>query len=233
MDMDMASTATATALPPAHTTMSAMPPMMPGTMSSTFSINTHVTLFFTDWTTTTPAAYAFTILFLFCLGLLNRFLGALKTQLERRWGEPQVRAPPPPLREKSVTSHAHTRGHSRSWSRRLRPEPPLRLEDEEQETVPLSPAPVESEMLALAEPDRGAGKRGFWIPSGPWGIRRDGARALLEFSRALIGYVLMLAVMTYNVGFFFAVTGSVLLGELAFGRYTPGAKGWQEGGCHE
>jgi len=45
----------------------------------------------------------------------------------------------------------------------------------------------------------------------------------------------MLAVMTYNVGFFFAVTGSVLLGELAFGRYTHSGNGgsWQEGGCHE
>jgi hypothetical protein len=45
----------------------------------------------------------------------------------------------------------------------------------------------------------------------------------------------MLAVMTYNVGFFFTVTGSVLLGELAFGRYThSGSSGaWQEGGCHE
>lgn len=43
----------------------------------------------------------------------------------------------------------------------------------------------------------------------------------------------MLAVMTYNVGFLFAVTGSVLLGELAFGRYTQSGSGWQEGGCHE
>jgi hypothetical protein len=30
----------------------------------------------------------------------------------------------------------------------------------------------------------------------------------------------MLAVMTYQLGFFFAVTGSVLFGELVFGRYT-------------
>jgi hypothetical protein len=45
----------------------------------------------------------------------------------------------------------------------------------------------------------------------------------------------MLAVMTYNVGFFFAVTGSVLLGEFIFGRFMQGSgnKGWQEGGCHE
>ena len=43
----------------------------------------------------------------------------------------------------------------------------------------------------------------------------------------------MLAVMTYNVGFLFAVTGSVLLGELIFGRYTQGSRGWQEGECHE
>jgi hypothetical protein len=42
----------------------------------------------------------------------------------------------------------------------------------------------------------------------------------------------MLAVMTYNIGFLFAVTGSVLLGEMMFGRYTRGSAGLAEDGCH-
>jgi len=42
----------------------------------------------------------------------------------------------------------------------------------------------------------------------------------------------MLAVMTYNIGFLFAITGSVLLGELVFGRYTRGSAGTAEDGCH-
>ena len=45
----------------------------------------------------------------------------------------------------------------------------------------------------------------------------------------------MLAVMTYDVGFFFAVTSSVLFGELAFGRYTYSDHNGQrrEEDCHE
>jgi hypothetical protein len=68
--------------------------------------------------------------------------------------------------------------------------------------------------------------------------------------RALVGYILyvpvthvdrvptrltthrMLAVMSYNVGFLFAVTGSVLLGEMVFGRYTRGSANLAEDGCH-
>lgn len=54
-------------------------------MSSVFSTNLRVTLFFTEWTTTTVAAYIATIIFLFCLTLFNRFLGALRFQAERAW----------------------------------------------------------------------------------------------------------------------------------------------------
>jgi len=38
--------------------------------------------------------------------------------------------------------------------------------------------------------------------------------------------------MTYNIGFLFAVTGSVLLGEMLFGRYTRGFADLAEDGCH-
>jgi hypothetical protein len=44
----------------------------------------------------------------------------------------------------------------------------------------------------------------------------------------------MLAVMTFNVGFLFAVLGGVLVGEMLFGRYSVvGGAEWGEGGCHE
>jgi len=42
----------------------------------------------------------------------------------------------------------------------------------------------------------------------------------------------MLAVMTYNVGFLIAVMGSVLLGELLFGRYTDEYSRLAEAACH-
>ncbi|KAF2790563.1 hypothetical protein K505DRAFT_250907 [Melanomma pulvis-pyrius CBS 109.77] len=207
-------------------------------MASTFSIDTSVTLFFTEWKTSTPAAYVFTIFFLFALGIFNRFLGALKSQLEQRWKERQQYALVEPVA--SHARHAHerqkglssTQGHKRKWSRTLRPAPPSL--DEEQETEPLSPAPPPESGSHDEEKVTSVGRQGFWRPSAPWSVKRDGIRALLEFIRALVGYILMLAVMTYNVGFLFAVTGSVLLGEFIFGRYMQsGNKGWQEGGCHE
>ncbi|PVI00913.1 hypothetical protein DM02DRAFT_592098 [Periconia macrospinosa] len=174
---------------------------MSGAMTNTFSTTTLVTLWFTDWTTNTPSAYAFTLIFLFALGIFNRFLAALKTQLERRWDE--------------VESERDERSGAK------------------EELEPLSPVPVGMRHSG-EKGGNGRGKRRFWIASKPWSAKRDGARAGFEFTRAVIGYILMLAVMTYNVGFFFAVTGSVLLGELVFGRYTMVTHtGWQEGGCHE
>lgn len=43
----------------------------------------------------------------------------------------------------------------------------------------------------------------------------------------------MLAVMTLNLGIFFAVLGGILIGELIFGRFIQGNGGWQEGACHD
>ncbi|KAF2004687.1 Ctr copper transporter [Amniculicola lignicola CBS 123094] len=215
-------------------------------MSSTFSTATTVTLWFTNWTTTTPATYFLTILFLFSLGLLNRFLGALKSQLERRWREKGHERPPSPkLRTQqqhgqSQSTAGAIRGHVRQWSKALalqpKQSPRLDTGQKEQETEPLSPAMLQTldgNDEEHAEKTHVRPNKRLFVSSAPWSFQHDGVRAALEFIRALIGYILMLAVMTYNVGFLFAVTGSVLLGELIFGRYTQGSSGWQEGGCHE
>ncbi|KAH3942132.1 copper transporter [Parastagonospora nodorum] len=203
-------------------------------MQSTFSSSTRVTLWFTNWTTTTPATYFLTILFLFCLGMLNRFLGAFRSQLEQTWQE-QSNSSHKDVHAGSTekASLSQIRGHVRQWSRGIRT-PMVRLEEPEgQETEPLSPAaypkhPEEGNSTKIIRRSRK-----FWVANAPWNIRKDGISAGLEFVRAIIGYVLsMLAVMSYNVGFFFAVTGSVLLGELVFGRYTRGSTSLPEDGCH-
>ncbi|KAF1955924.1 hypothetical protein CC80DRAFT_414608 [Byssothecium circinans] len=176
---------------------------MPG-MVNAFSADTRVTLWFTQWVTKTPTAYAFTLIFLFALGMFNRFLSALKSQLERRWDK--------------VTDRGHTNTSLHH--------------DAQEELEPLSPMTRTEHEVAIEKVDKRRRRR-FWVPNAPWSAKRDGVRAMFEFTRAVIGYILMLAVMTYNIGFFFAVTGSVLLGELVFGRYTQSSHGWQEGGCHE
>ncbi|KAF2848746.1 hypothetical protein T440DRAFT_519644 [Plenodomus tracheiphilus IPT5] len=198
-------------------------------MSSTFSSSTRVTLWVSDWTTTSTATYVLTIFFLFALGMLNRLLGALKSQLEMKWKAQRESAQDVRNHEKSLGETV--RGHARQWSRALRQQQnPIRLVDQDgQETEPLSPTTQSAAEIAkpVSTP-----MRQFWVANAPWSLKKDGISAGLEFSRALIGYVLMLAVMTYNIGFLFAVTGSVLLGELVFGRYTRGSAGIAEDGCH-
>ncbi|KAL6703579.1 hypothetical protein ACN47E_009524 [Coniothyrium glycines] len=200
-------------------------------MSSTFSASTRVTLWFADWTTTSTAAYALAIFFLFSLGMCNRFLGALRSQLERKWKDQrEVDASSRSKQEKMMQDNSSGRRHARQWSLALRTQPVRLQHAEEHESEPLSPA-----IQTHRGDETGARKpaqRTFWLPNAPWSVKRDGISALLEFTRALIGYVLMLAVMTYNIGFLFAVTGSVLLGELVFGRYTRGSAGLAEDGCH-
>jgi len=53
----------------------------------------------------------------------------------------------------------------------------------------------------------------------PWRITTDPIRAVLDTIIAGVGYLLMLAVMTMNVGYFLSVLGGTFLGSLALGRY--------------
>ncbi|MCJ1452961.1 hypothetical protein MMC28_003306 [Mycoblastus sanguinarius] len=53
----------------------------------------------------------------------------------------------------------------------------------------------------------------------PWRISTDVPRALLDTIIAGVGYLLMLAVMTNNVGYFLSILGGTFLGSLMVGRY--------------
>lgn len=56
----------------------------------------------------------------------------------------------------------------------------------------------------------------------PWRLSTDLPRALLSTVTIGVGYLLMLAVMTLNIGYFCSVLAGIFVGELAFGRYTRG-----------
>jgi hypothetical protein len=136
--------------------------------------------------------YSLAVIVLFSLGMLNRFLGALKSQLEKKWQD-QRKLGNDIVHSASVVKESFSnnrRGHTRQWSRAIRPQP-VRLEEPEgQETEPLSPAPLprEAEVGVGAKQTSNSGR--FCVASAPWSLKEDGISAVLEFFRALIAYFL-------------------------------------------
>ncbi|KFY08810.1 hypothetical protein V492_05888 [Pseudogymnoascus sp. VKM F-4246] len=203
-------------------------------MSTIFNTDTHVTLFFMGWTTTTVASYIATIICLFLLTVFNRFLGAVKFQTERAWLELE------PARKMNILPPlSSVRNSRRFFKAKLSPIPTSMNRDNDLECDSLT-SPTDGELGDEWSASKTQNSWyqcmslprifGDWQPSSRWSVKKDGLRAVLEFSRAFIG---MLAVMTFNLGIFFAVLGGVLTGELIFGHYTQGYGGWQEGACHD
>ncbi|KAF4151347.1 hypothetical protein CNMCM6936_003965 [Aspergillus lentulus] len=208
-------------------------------MSMVFDTSTEITLFFRGWTTTTAASYTLTLIFLFALAVFNRFLGVLKFQLDVKYAEPTERRAP-----KLQLATARRRRHAIPKDRMS----PLPRYIKVAETDPDQEASFPSAPFLESDPERTRDefpsnlnqepqsprvKRRWWRVYRRWSWRRDGTSSLLEGLRALVGYALMLAVMTFNVGVFCAVVGGIVVGELFLGRYAHPSSGWQDGACHD
>jgi hypothetical protein len=166
--------------------------MLMGGMIGTFSTSTRVTLFFSDWTTDTPAKYFGTLIFLFVVTLLNRFLGAWRSQLGHKWANDAVDA-----RRKVEQRREYKRALNRAKLERPSSEICCDGEgdDPSSERAPLSPYPLGIDMEAGEKKSSGPPKwmavfGGRWRAGNPWRISIDVPRALLEGIRALIGYLL-------------------------------------------
>jgi len=70
----------------------------------------------------------------------------------------------------------------------------------------------------------GGGRRMDGWGGRPWRWSVDLPRAWMQMVTSGIGYLLMLAVMTFNVGYFLAVLAGVFFGELIFGRWIRGSE---------
>lgn len=170
------------------------------------SSSMHMGLFQTDmatplyseqWTPTTAGAYAGTILFLIALGVVLRLLIAGKALAEARWLDQELK------RRYVVVEGRQQLAKTVS-------------EDSLAKRMTLTENGVEEGVMVVQK--KHAHVR-------PWRLSVDPVRALLDTLLAGVGYLLMLAVMTMNVGYFLAVLAGTFLGSLLVGRYNLLAEG--------
>ncbi|KAI1493318.1 Ctr copper transporter family-domain-containing protein [Biscogniauxia mediterranea] len=154
--------------------------------------NTMATPLYSEaWTPTTAGAYAGTVIFLIVLGVVMRVLLAGKAFAEARWLEAEMNRRYVVVQDKMPVAEQVMR-------------------DDSSKRAILTENGVEQNVMVVQK---------HTIHARPWRLSVDPLRALLDTLITAIGYLLMLAVMTLNVGYFFAVLGGTFLGSLLVGRY--------------
>ncbi|OJJ85176.1 copper transporter family protein [Aspergillus glaucus CBS 516.65] len=156
-------------------------------------VNNHDTpLFSNAWTPSSSGTYAGTCIFLIALAIIGRCLVAFKAILEQRWTAAH-------LNRRYVAVQGKTAEAGRIES------------DPDAKTASLvTPQGVEETVKVV---------RRVTNEPLPWRFSVDLPRALIYLCITGVSYLLMLAVMTMNVGYFCSVLGGAFLGELAVGRY--------------
>ncbi|KAM4065097.1 ctr copper transporter family protein [Hirsutella rhossiliensis] len=161
-------------------------------MTMVFQTNMETALYSNSWTPRSPGAYAATCLFLIALAVIGRLLLAAKSLQEARWLDRDT-----------------NRRYIASNGRMQLAEYITRDPDAKQMT--LSENGIEESVVVV-------GRKG--TIARPWRLSVDPVRAVMDTILAGVGYLLMLAVMTMNVGYFLSVLAGVFVGSLAVGRYS-------------
>ncbi|KAL5317378.1 hypothetical protein ACEPPN_014473 [Leptodophora sp. 'Broadleaf-Isolate-01'] len=176
------------------TTTAASTSMSMSMMSMTFFTSTSTPLYSEGWTPNSPGAYAGTCIFLVILAIIFRSLLAVKAWKERAWLDAE-------FNRRYVTVAGKL------------PKSERISQDSDSKRMVLSENGVEEDVMVVKK--RGMGAR-------PWRITTDPVRAVMDTVIVGVGYLLMLAIMTMNVGYFLSVLGGTFLGSLALGRYVTG-----------
>ncbi|MCJ1485407.1 hypothetical protein MMC06_005581 [Schaereria dolodes] len=167
--------------------------MMPmSAMSMAFFTSTSTPLFSASWVPMSTGSYAGTCIFLIILAVIFRGLFAGKHILEHDWSE-----------KERIRRFIVVRGRSA----------------EEEHTGPASSQKDRTLIGERILKDGGNPGRGQTRNMTPWRLSVDLPRAAFLTVIVGVGYLLMVAVMTMNVGYFMSVLGGTFMGELLVGRY--------------
>jgi len=166
-------------------------------MVMAFFNSQYTPLYSKGWAPSGTGGYAGTCIFLIILAVVYRSLFAAKHILEARWANQAYR------RRFIVVADRQP------YSEQAKTDPDLK-------TAVLTSNGVEESVKVLH-------RHVNTIP--PWRFSVDLPRALLVTLIVGIGYLLMLAVMTFNIGYFFSILAGSLIGELAVGRYNTVLEG--------
>jgi len=162
-------------------------------MSMSFFASTTTPLYSLAWTPTSVGGYAGTCIFLIILATIFRCLIAFKAWKETQWLDAE-------FNRRYVTVAGKPPKSERIAS------------DTDSKRLILTENGVEEDVMVVKK--RSMGVR-------PWRISTDPVRAALDTVIAGVGYLLMLAIMTMNVGYYMSVLGGTFLGSLLLGRYIP------------
>jgi len=192
MNMGASSTmAMGTTSTASSSSMSSMDMSM-SSMSMTFFTSTVTPLYSGMWTPKNAGQYAGSCIFLVILAVVLRGLLAVKGWKEQDWIDAEFN------RRYVVVAGKQPK------SERIQHDP-------DSKRMILTENGVEEDVVVVKK--RSSGVR-------PWRLSTDPVRAVFDTVIAGVGYLLMLAVMTMNVGYFLSVLGGTFLGSLAIGRYT-------------
>ncbi|KAI9749732.1 MAG: Oxysterol binding protein [Chaenotheca gracillima] len=186
--------------------MSSMSSMPSSMMTMAFYTSTSTPLYSAAWTPRSTGAYAGTCIFLILLATLFRSLFAVRYYLERRWLDKDLNR-----RYVVVAAPPSSDAQSDSGDEEPATEAARVRDDRDAKSATLlTVRGVEEEVRVVKRTVRA-------VPA--WRFSVDFPRAILGTVTVGIGYLLMLAVMTYNVGYFLSVLGGAFIGELVAGRF--------------
>ncbi|KFY45047.1 hypothetical protein V494_01176 [Pseudogymnoascus sp. VKM F-4513 (FW-928)] len=158
-------------------------------MFSTFSAGTGTPLYFSKWMPISITAYTGTCVFLIILAISFRVLIAFRSVVEERRINTELNK-----RYVVITRKSNTKERISS--------------DSNSRIALLTENGLEEDVIVVRKKMEGPV---------PWSIAVDGSRAVIDTIIAGIFFLLMLSIMTMNVGYFLSVLSGTFLGSLAIG----------------